>query len=570
MLFIQTLNFKNILSAGNQFTEINFTSNKTTLIKGNSGQGKSLIVTALIFGLYGRSNRGTTKKQLVNTVNKKDCLVEIDFTIDGKQYKVRRGISPNIFEIYINGKLQDELSAVKDQQKYLEINILKMSYKTFMQVVVLGSNNYVPFMQLSSAERRDLVEELLDIKIFSLMNTILKDKIKNIERKLQEIELSKISIEDKIEMQSGFIEKIKTSGLELIEDKQSQITTISNKINSLNVKHETLFDNFQLEQDKLSTISFSTKKLKKLLGIEGTLIQKKSILEEEVTFFNHNSICPTCKQDLQVEFKENKIEEIGDEIVSINSGYVELTNLIREEENKEKLFTQINNNINQLNFDIKTNKNEIKLLDRQICYLNGEIEEIQNNIKNQNEDEKLLKNLIQNKNKIEQEYSKCTEALHYFEFSHLLMKDGGVKSKIIKRYLPIINNQINKYLQMMDLYINFTLDEEFKETINTPLHEGFSYSSFSEGEKQRINLSAILSWREVSRLKNSANCNLIFFDETLDSSLDASGIDDFIKIISYVVTNSNIFVISHREGFDDRFEKVLEVKKINGFSKVFS
>ena len=249
---------------------------------------------------------------------------------------------------------------------------------------------------------------------------------------------------------------------------------------------------------------------------------------------------------------------------------MELTDLIREEEDKEKLFTQINNNINQLNFDIKTNKNEIKLLDRQILSLTGEIEEIQNNIKNQNEDEKLLKTLIKNKNKIEQEYLKCTEALHYFEFSHLLMKDGGVKSKIIKRYLPIINNQINKYLQMMDLYINFTLDEEFKETINTPLHEGFSYSSFSEGEKQRINLSAILSWREVSRLKNSANCNLIFFDETLDSSLDASGIDDFIKIISYVVTNSNIFVISHREGFDDRFEKVLEVKKINGFSKVFS
>jgi DNA repair exonuclease SbcCD ATPase subunit len=506
----------------------------------------------------------------VNTVNKKDCLVEVDFSIDGKQYKVRRGISPNIFEIYIEGKLQDELSAVKDQQKYLEVNILKMSYKTFMQVVVLGSNNYVPFMQLSSAERRDLVEELLDIKIFSAMNIILKDKIKNIERKLQEIELSKISICDKIEMQSGFIEKIKTSGLELIEDKQSKVNSISDKINSLNTKLETLFDNLQLEQNKLSEISFSTKKLKKLLGIEGTILQKKTILEEEVTFFNHNSICPTCKQDLQVDFKENKIKEISNEINTINSGYNELTSIIQEEEEKEKLFTKITNNITQINVDIKTNKNEIKLLDRQIFSLNTEINEIQDSIKNQNEEEKLLENLIKTKNKIQKEYLKCTEALHYFEFSHLLMKDGGVKSKIIKRYLPIINNQINNYLQMMDLYINFTLDEEFKETINTPLHEGFSYSSFSEGEKQRINLAAILSWREVSRLKNSANCNLIFFDETLDSSLDASGIDDFIKIINYVVTNSNIFVISHREGFDDRFEKVLEVKKINGFSKVSS
>lgn len=570
MLHIQKIKFKNILSSGNQFTEINFVSNKTTLIKGNSGQGKSLIVTALIFALYGKSNRGTTKKQLVNTVNKKDCLVEVEFNIDGKEYKVKRGIYPNIFEIYINGKLQDELSAVKDQQKYLEINILKMTYKTFMQVVVLGSNNYVPFMQLTTTERRDLVEELLDIKIFSTMNGILKDKIKSVERKLKELELNKISIDEKIEMQKGFIIKIKNSGEELIANKQEQITKLEcEKETILIPKLDLLVNDLEIEQNNLSKISFSSKKLKKLLGIEGTVSQKQKTLKNDVDFFNENSVCPTCKQNLQVEFKKNKITELNFEITNINSKYQELISMIKEEENKEIKVNQISKNISNINLNIKITQDELKSLDNTIKSLSSEIEKIKYNIKNQNEEQKLLKKLISNKNKIETEYLKCKEALHYFEFSHLLMKDGGIKSKIIKKYLPIINNQINRYLQMMDLYINFTLDEEFKETVNTPLHEGFSYSSFSEGEKQRINLAAILSWRELSRLKNSANCNLIFFDETLDSSLDASGIDDFLKIINYVIINSNIFVISHREGFDDRFEKVLEVKKINGFSKVF-
>lgn len=570
MLLIRKIKYKNILSSGNQFTEIDFNSHKTTLIRGNSGQGKSLIITALIFGLYGKSNRGTTKKQLVNTTNKKDCLVEVEFNNDGKEFKIRRGISPNIFEIYINNKLQEELSAVKDQQKYLEQNILKMSFKTFMQVVVLGSNNYTPFMQLSSADRRELVEEILDIKIFSSMNSLLKDKIKSVNQKLKELELSKISIEDKIEMQSGFIHKIKNDGQLLIQEKENKILELNEETENYNSKLEELISNLEQVQEQSSNISFSSKKLKSLLGLDGKVEQRKVLIQEEIDFFKTHSNCPTCKQDLQVEFKNEKIKENTQTYKELTENHQELIEAIKLEEAKEKELNELNSKANGITIAIRELKNSISSNSKSINNLTDEINSIKDKIDNQSEDEKILSSLKREKAKITKNYNKCKEALHYFEFSHLLMKDGGIKSKIIQKYLPVINTQINKYLQMMDLYINFSLDDEFKETINTPIHEGFSYSSFSEGEKQRINLATILAWREISRIKNSANCNLIFFDETLDSSLDASGIDDFLKIINYVVENSNIFVISHREGFDDRFNKVLEVRKVNGFSKVLT
>lgn len=568
MLFIQKIRYKNILSSGNQFTEVDFNSVKTTLIKGNSGQGKSLIITALIFGLYGKSNRGTTKKQLVNTINKKDCLVEIEFSVNKKSYKVRRGISPNIFEIYIDNKLQEELSAIKDQQKYLEQNILNMSFKTFMQVVILGSNNYIPFMQLSTSERRDLVEEILDIKIFSLMNLLLKDKIKSVEKKLKEIEFNKSSIENKLEMQKNFIQKIKNDGLKFISRKQEQIQLASDEIQNFNIELDLLLNNLQENHNEMMNISFSPKKLKGLLGLTGKVEEQQNLLNEKVNFFKTHSNCPTCNQKLQVEFKENKIKEIENKLSKIFIDYEELLSTIQTEEELEKKYNSLNRTIQGINIKITELKSKIKNSNKIIEDLNLEIKDIDFKIKNQNEEEQTYNSLLKTKSKLDKDYLKCKEALYYFEFSQLLMKDTGVKSKIIEKYLPIINNQINKYLQMMDLYINFSLNEEFKENINTPIHEGFSYTSFSEGEKQRINLATILAWREVSKLKNSVNCNLIFFDETLDSSLDASGIEDFLKIINYVVKDSNIFVISHREGFDDKFNKVLEVKKINGFSKI--
>jgi len=570
MLCIQKIRYKNILSCGNQFIEIDLNSHRTTLSRGINGSGKSLTITSLIFGLYGKSNRGTTKKQLVNSVNKKDCLVEIEFSSSGKEYKVRRGISPNIFEIYINGKVQEELSAVRDQQKYLEQNILKMSYKTFMQVVVLGSTNYIPFMQLTAADRRDLVEELLDIKIFSSMNSILKEKIKNTERASGKLEMEKVSIGGLIDSQKYFIESIKNTGLETISKKENESQDIEEEIKNLLENIENIIKELENFNKELEQISFTPKKLKQFLSIQSKLHQKKSLITEESEFFHQHSVCPTCKQEVDDKFKESKLGELTQQNVELELGISEIYEAIVEEEERESKFINVSKKITELNSQLSNYKNESNLKSKQIKSIEKEISEIRNNVENQNENVKHLQKLIRRYNKLEKEQSKCNEVLEYFEFSYLLMKDGGIKSKIIENYLPVMNSQINKYLQMMDLYINFTLDSEFKETIRTPIHEDFSYGSFSEGEKQRINLSLLLAWRDIARMKNSANCNIMFFDETLDSSLDSTGIENLLAIINYIIKDSNIFIISHRDGYDDKFERVIEVKKVNGFTKIFS
>ena len=570
MLCIQKIRYKNILSSGNQFIEIELDSYRTTVIRGINGCGKSLIITSLIFGLYGKSNRGTTKKQLVNSVNKKDCLVEIEFTSSGKEYKVRRGISPNIFEIYINGKLQDELSAVRDQQKYLEQNILKMSYKTFMQVVVLGSTNYIPFMQLTASDRRDLVEELLDIKIFSSMNLILREKIKNTERVLDKLDMEKISVLSLIDTQKYYIQTIKTTGLEDISKKEKEIQNIESdiEINRNNILNIT--KTIELLNRKLEDLSFAPKKLKQFLSVQGKLHSKKSSISDELGFFNQNSVCPTCKQEVDDEFKDVRLKELDSQHIELDNALSEIYEAIVEEEERESNFISTSKQITDLNYQVSSTQNENNLKSKQIKNIESDILIIKDKLENQNVYVENLKNFTKRYKKIEKEQSKCREVLEYFEFSYLLMKDGGIKSKIIENYLPVMNSQINKYLQMMDLYINFSLDNEFKESIKTPIHEDFSYGSFSEGEKQRINLSLLLAWRDIARMKNSANCNIMFFDETLDSSLDGTGIEDLLKIINYIIKDSNIFIISHRDGYDDKFERVIEIKKVNGFTKILS
>lgn len=570
MICFEKIKYKNILSAGNQFIEVNLNSHRTTILRGTNGQGKSLLITALIFGLYGKSNRGVTKKQLVNSVNKKDCVVEVYFSSNNKNYKIRRGISPNIFEIYIDNKLQDELSAVKDQQKYLEQNILKMSYKTFMQIVVLGSTNYVPFMELSSSERRELVEELLDIKIFSSMNLILKEKIRNLESNIRELDIEKTSTKNLIESEKSHIETIRNSGSEMISKKKDNINELEKEIeNLININLD--YENKLTElNSKLEAISFNPKKLKQFLNIYGKLQQKTSTIKEEILFFENHSVCPTCTQKVDDEFKTNKFTTLNETLSEIFDGEREIHNEIKKEEERENEFIRISKNISNITSELSNNQSQINLKNKQIKGIKKDIQDIQDNIENQDDTIKRLKKLISNLRKIEKQQTSNNEVLEYLKFSHILMKDTGVKSKIIENYLPVMNGQINKYLQMMDLYINFHLDSEFKENINTPIHENYSYGSFSEGEKQRINLSLLLAWRDIARIKNSVNCNIMFFDETLDSSLDSNGIEDMLKIINYIVKDSNVLIISHRDGYDDKFERVLEVKKINGFTKIIS
>ena len=566
MILFKRIKFKNFLSSGNTPTEINFAEVPTTLIVGTNGSGKSTMLDALCFVLFNKAFRKIIKNQLINSINEKECLVEIEFNISDKEYKVIRGIKPNIFEIWIDGVLQNQVAASNDQQKYLEDTILKLNYKSFTQIVILGSASFVPFMQLSAAHRREVVEDLLDIKIFSTMNSILKEKIRNSNEKIKEFTLLEKSTDEKILMQTDFIEELEKRGKENIEKKQNKIqelfdleVSVSDEIDVIQKKVVSL--NSQLEEFSDAAI-----KLKKLTSLKGKIQQKVISINEEHKFFNENSVCPTCKQSIEEDFRSNKVNEIETNSKDLKEGYVELEKTIEDEEKREEQFIQISREISRLNNEISKDNICISNYRKNIKELQNEIETITEQFENRNIETEKLKSLYKEKEDNFKKKSKYKETVNYFDFAQLLMKDGGVKSKIIQKYIPLMNQQINKYLQMMEFYINFTLDDEFKEQIKSPIHEDFSYESFSEGEKMRINLAILFTWREIARMKNSISCNILLFDEVFDSSLDDFGTDYFTKIIKYVIKDTNVFVISHKNGLEDKFDNVLEFKKRNGFS----
>jgi len=570
MIIFKTLKWRNFLSTGNQFTEVNFQDAKTNLIVGTNGSGKSTILDALTFVLYNKPFRKINKPQLANSVNEKDCLVEIEFDVGKREYKVVRGIKPNVFEIWIDGSKEDQDAAAQDQQKKLEESILKLNYKSFTQTVILGSATFVPFMQLTSANRREIVEDLLDIKIFSTMSSILKEKMRRTNELIREQSIKKDMIEDKIEMQENFIVDLDKSGKERIEQKESSLVEIETEVDELNGENEKtilLIENNL--QPKLEELNNTNNTLRKLGQIRAKLEQKIQTIVSEHKFFQENTVCPTCTQSIGEEFRLNKIVDIEEKSKELNEGYRELEDTINVEQEKDKLFSSYSTEINKLNNDISHNNVKISGLHRQSKNLRNEIQEITEQIQNRNTERKVLEKLINDLGSIEKDRSKQKEQVNYYEFAHSLMKDGGVKSKIIKKYLPLMNQQINKYLQMMDFYINFTLDEEFKEVIKSPVHEDFSYESFSEGEKMRIDLSLLFTWRDIARLRNSASTNLLILDEIFDSSLDGAGTDFFTNIIKYVVSDAHVFVISHKtDDLIDKFDKVIKFDKVKGFSKM--
>lgn len=570
MILFKTIKWKNFLSTGNQFTEVNFQDANTNLIVGTNGSGKSTILDALTFSLYNKPFRKINKPQLINSVNEKDCLVEIEFNISNKEYKVVRGIKPNIFEIWIDGKVQDQDSATQDQQKKLEEGILKLNYKSFTQTVILGSATFVPFMQLTSSNRREIVEDLLDIKIFSTMSSILKDRMRKTNELIREYSIKKDMIEEKIDMQENFIKDLDRSGKDRIQKKEHSIQNIDSEIEELNTSNQTLLNKVQSElQPKLTELSSTNSTLKKLSSIKSKLEQKMQTLVSEHKFFQENSVCPTCTQSIENEFRLNKIGDIEQKSKELNDGYKELEDAINVEQERDDQFLSYSTEITKLNNDISHNNVKISGFNKQIQNLRNEIQEIAEQIANRNSERKILENLIGDLQTIETGRSKEREQSIYYEFAHSLMKDGGVKSKIIKKYLPLMNQQINKYLQLMDFYINFTLDEEFKEVIKSPIHEHFSYDSFSEGEKMRIDLSLLFTWRDIARLRNSASTNLLILDEIFDSSLDGAGTDFFTNIIRYAIQDAHVFVISHKtDDLIDKFEKVIKFDKVKGFSKI--
>jgi len=570
MITFKTIKWRNFLSTGQHFTEIDFTKNKTNLIIGTNGAGKSTILDALCFSLFGRSFRKINKPQLINTVNEKDCIVEVEFLIGTSEWKVIRGIKPNIFEIYCNDKVIDQVSASNDQQKWLEQTVLKMNYKSFTQIVILGSSAFVPFMQLPTSHRREVIEDLLDIKIFSSMNTVIKEKIRKIRDEVKTLELKKESLFDKVEMQKNFIEELENRGNANINANKEKIANLDSEVVDC-IKENTLMEEDVLKNiKKQEEVAGASDKLKKLGTLKGKISQKVSTITVEHKFFNENTVCPTCTQEIDEEFRINKINDAQNKAKDLQSGYKELEVAIKEEEDREHQFITLSKEITKLTHEVSRNNTKISGCQRQIRDLENEIQKLTNQLKNRNSEHEKLESFQESLHNTYDELAIKKDSINYYDFSYGLLKDGGVKSKIIKKYLPLINQQVNRYLQMMDFYINFTLDEEFNETVQSPIHEDFSYASFSEGEKQRIDLALLFTWREVARMKNSVNCNLMILDEIFDSSLDSSGTEEFLKIIQFVVKDANIFVISHKAGLEDRFESVIRFEKIKGFSRIAS
>ena len=570
MILFEKVRWKNFLSTGNQFTEICFTEKTTNIVIGTNGAGKSTVLDALCFSLFGKPFRKINKPQLVNSVNEKDCRVEVEFSIGNVNWKVVRGIKPNLFEIYRDDTPLNQSAAALDQQKWLEQNVLKMNYKSFTQIVILGSSTFVPFMQLTAANRRDVIEDLLDIRIFSSMNNLIKDKIRNLKEEVKVLDLKKESLTDKVQMQENFIEELECRGKKNIEGKELKIGELLVEENNWMGDNEEKNRELVELQGKLESYSGATEKLRTLGNLKGKISQKVSSITKEHKFFTQNTVCPTCDQDIEETFRINRINDAQDKAKELQSGFKELEQAINKEEERERQFTALSKEITTLTHGISQNNIKIAGCQRQVRDLESEIQRVTDQLANRSTENEKLATFKDNLQTTYDELAQRKDTINYYDFSYSLLKDGGVKTKIIKKYLPLINQQVNKYLQLMDFYINFSLDEEFNETVQSPIHENFSYSSFSEGEKMRIDLALLFTWREVARMKNSVNTNLLIMDEVFDSSLDGLGTEDFLKIIRFIIKDANIFVISHKESLHDKFDQVIKFEKVKGFSRMVS
>jgi len=568
MILFKKIRWKNFLSTGNQPTEIDFEKNNTNLIIGTNGAGKSTILDALTFVLFNKPFRKINKPQLANTTNERECLVELEFTVNSRDYLVRRGIKPNVFDIEVNGNPLHKQADDRANQRVLEQSILKLNYKSFTQIVILGSSTFVPFMQLTTSNRREVIEDLLDIRIFSAMSNLIKDNIREKKDQIKSLDLKKQTVRDKMKMQQNFIEELENRGNANIESNNNKINKLDLEVASYMEENSTIEQNIFKFTKEQEDVTGAGNKLLKLNTLKGKISQKVGTITKEHKFFNENTVCPTCQQDIEEEFRLNRISDAQNTAKELKKGFDELESTIEFEQQRERQFKNLSQEITKLTHGISQNNTRISLNQRQIRDLEYEIQTITSNLQNRNTEHEKLEEFKQNlQNTIEYLSDKKQEIVHY-DFAYSLLKDDGVKTKIIKKYLPFINQQVNRYLQMMDFFINFKLDEEFGETVESPIHEDFSYSSFSEGEKMRIDLALLFTWREVARVKNSVNTNLLIMDEVFDSSLDGFGTDEFLKIIRYVIKDANIFVISHKSELHDKFENVIKFDKVKGFSRI--
>ena len=566
MIVFEKVRWKNFLSTGNVFSEIDLQRSRTNLIVGHNGSGKSTILDALTFSLFGKPFRKISKSMLVNSVNEKDTMVEIEFSIGKNSYQVIRGIKPNKFMVYCNGQPWDEDAKAVDQQKNLEQNVLKMNFKSFTQIVVLGSSTFVPFMRLPGQQRREIIEDILDIQVFSVMNNRLKDKIRENNEEIKDLDYQLHLLEEKIELQKQYM-------LELKKKTDAEIDKKKEKIKEYQQEEESSLGNIRDLTDQVTNLSTemeeyskSSSKLKKLNTFLIKLNQKLQTCKKEHEFFEDNHVCPTCTQDLSDEFRADKIEEGKTKLDEMNVGYEELQTAIKDEEERNEKFLELTQEVNTKNTTITNINYQLMSIRNNIDEISKEIKELEGSTPDKKAEFVKLERLIEDKKATKKNCAVSKKDRDVLQVATTLLKDSGIKTRIIKTYLPTMNKLINQFLQSMDFYVNFTLNENFEETIKSRYRDVFSYESFSEGEKARIDISLLLTWRSIAKLKNSVDTNLLILDEIFDGSLDQSGTSDLGWILRNFDDNTNVFVISHKTILDDKFDRTITVNKDKNYS----
>ena len=568
MIIFEKIRWKNFLSTGNVFSEIDLESNRTNLIVGSNGAGKSTILDALTFSLFGKPFRKISKGSLVNSINEKDCMVEIEFRIGKLEYKVVRGIKPNKLEIYCNGQLWNQESTLVEQQKNFEVNVLKMNYKSFTQIVVLGSSTFVPFMKLPGAQRRDIIEDILDIQVFSTMNVLLKDKIRENNEELRDVDYQLDLLKDKIEIQ-------KQNMLSLQQRTQEEINRKQEKVNEYKkTELQGAEDVYVLTQqignlnEEMKTYQKSSDKLAKLNTFMIKMTHKMNTCKKEHEFFEKNHVCPTCTQELSEDFRDDKLKEGQTKLDEMNLGFDEIKTAIQEEQSRFEKFTELSTQVNEINSSISQTNFQLMTIRKQVESLQEEITELEGDNVDKKAEFDKLQLLVNSKKDLSKQHASLKQDKDVLSTAGQLLKDNGIKTRIIKTYLPTMNKLINDFLQRMEFYVNFTLDENFEEQIKSRYRDVFSYDSFSEGEKARIDIALLLTWRSIAKLKNSVDTNLLILDEIFDGSLDQSGTSDLGWILRNFDDSTKVFVISHKQGLDDKFDRTISVEKVKNYSVI--